>query len=475
MKYIFLSISLFFLIISCGRSVETVTVESPPLEPITGPDTASGVTSPAEDDFIHLKIGETNNIESLDPLFAETNSELRITHLIYDGLAKLDESGNPEPALAKNWEVNRDSTRFTFNLRTDVFFHDVNSFSGGIGRKFTGSDVSFIFERMASILVPDFAAEMFNNIRGFNAYHNEQTFVKNAEKRVYDSIDGLDVQNDSTIVITLNQPSPDFLHKLTHPYASVYASESTTSINPPIQRPAGTGVFYYVTTDENRHILAVNNSYHGQKPDINRLDFISGLSESDLFELFVRNELDAVIEPSPSTITMVADSTGEITNSYADNYKLVQAPANSSYSLYYNESSNQESAINMFLSTLNTDNMFENPVLGSIEVHDLDTTNANEGNGGAITIAHTTHSSELYLINRVLKRAASLGFTAFLNASYAITDDVTISTRLFPNTTHILTWNTPLFILMQNNASGIQISHEPWNIDISQISVSEEI
>ncbi|MEX2363778.1 MAG: hypothetical protein WD597_09145, partial [Balneolaceae bacterium] len=245
---------------------------------------------------------------------------------------------------------------------------------------------------------------------------------------------------------------------------------------PPIQRPAGTGAFYYVTTDENRHVLAVNRNYYGTTPKMNRLDIVSGLSEGDLFQMFARDELDALVELSPSSISLVADSAGELTNSYSENdFQLIKTPVQATYKLFYNEESDQKKTVNLFLSTLNVNNIFENPVLGHITKHSIDTTNTNETKGGKITIAKTAHPSELYLINRIMLRAASLGFTASMNDSYAITEDVTFTTRTFPNTTEILTWNTPLFMLSQNNFSGIQINHEPWNMDAAGVSVSEEL
>lgn len=93
---------LLFLIVSCGKSTEvTIVDDSSGMLPS---DKAGDATKRAEvqDDFTNLKIGELNNIQTLDPLFATTSSEFRINALIYDGLTQIDSNGDVKPAIAKN-------------------------------------------------------------------------------------------------------------------------------------------------------------------------------------------------------------------------------------------------------------------------------------------------------------------------------------------------------------------------------------
>lgn len=475
MKNLLLLTFLVSLLFSCGKGPETVTVTSDPLEPTQRTDTTSDFSgADNEEEFRHLRIAELSAIESLDPLFAESNSELRVINLVFDGLARLDESGNPEPALAKDWEVNRDSTRYTFHLRTDISFHNVDAFSGRRGRGFNASDVRFVFERMASSNVPSYASEIFNDIRGFNSYHSEQLYVKNPDKRALDTISGIDVQNDSTIVFTLKESTSDFLKKLTHPIASVYARESSESVNP-IQKPAGTGAFYLVAQEDDRHIFGVNKNYHGEIPSLHRLDVISDVAEENLLQMLSNRDIDILIELNPSTFSETIDSAGNLVGEFSTNFKLEQPQLNSTYSLYFNEESGQEEAVSEIFSTLEFDEIIDNQMLGKLSFHQVDTANTGDVNNGQLVFSQTEHPAEVYLINRLLEQVTAQGYTASMHPSYAITEEITFSTRNFPNTTEILSWDFPLYILMRDTISNIEVNHQPWNLSLTNISVSEEI
>ena len=225
---------LLFLIVSCGKSTEvTIVDDSSGMLPS---DKAGDATKRAEvqDDFTILKIGELNSIQTLDPLFATTSSEFRINALIYDGLTQIDANGDVKPAIAKKWTITRDSLRYTFTLRDNLYYHDDSRFTSGIGRLVTPEDIVLNFERMASILVPDNAADMFKSVKGFNAYHTEQTFIKIPANRTIKSIEGIYSSNDSTLVIQLAKKDSELLEKLAHPLTSVYPKESIPNNNNPI-------------------------------------------------------------------------------------------------------------------------------------------------------------------------------------------------------------------------------------------------
>ena len=57
---------------------------------------------------------------TLDPQIAEDSSSLLIIQAIYEGLARLDENGDPYPGAAESWDANADFTQFTFHLREDA-------------------------------------------------------------------------------------------------------------------------------------------------------------------------------------------------------------------------------------------------------------------------------------------------------------------------------------------------------------------
>ena len=88
-------------------------------------------------DNSHLSIfryNESDGISTLDPAFAKVRSTIWVTSQIFSPLVKMNHNLEVVPLIAKKWEISENGTRYIFNLRTDVFFHDHNLFENGRGR-----------------------------------------------------------------------------------------------------------------------------------------------------------------------------------------------------------------------------------------------------------------------------------------------------------------------------------------------------
>jgi len=83
-------------------------------------------------------IGGTEGIDTFNPLVTadELSAEMQ-RQTVFLTLLRMDESPNPQPNLARSFEINDDSTEVVFHLRQDVRWHD--------GRPTTASDVEFTF------------------------------------------------------------------------------------------------------------------------------------------------------------------------------------------------------------------------------------------------------------------------------------------------------------------------------------------
>lgn len=76
------------------------------------------------------------DVQRLNPLFASLNPVDRdITALIFEGLTRVNEFGEPEPALAEDWVVSFDQLEYVVTLRDDVLWQD--------GTPFTSADVIY--------------------------------------------------------------------------------------------------------------------------------------------------------------------------------------------------------------------------------------------------------------------------------------------------------------------------------------------
>ena len=82
-------------------------------------------------------------IESWNILYSQQAIDFNVTTNIIDGLISFDNYGKPVPALAKSWEHNEDSTVWTFHLRDDVDWVDMN---GEVQDHLTSKDFLVGFE-----------------------------------------------------------------------------------------------------------------------------------------------------------------------------------------------------------------------------------------------------------------------------------------------------------------------------------------
>ncbi len=471
----FFAIIALILFQNCGKSTESTIIQS-------GNSLFSGFDSTLvreqvnqkADDFLQLTVGEPDVIETLDPLFAHSDSELRVLNLVYDGLTGLDELGNVTPALARSWDVSADSLSYTFHLRTDVYFHNNSKFQSSLGRKFSAKDVEFAIKRAAGVQVPTHAAQIFENISGFKNYFIEQHTIKNPANRIITDISGLDAKNDSTIVISLNQKNADFTKNLAHPYSSIYAMESLPREGGPILEPIGTGAFYYAKNEPNKIIFASNKRYFNKKNVPDRLDVVSGLNETELFKQFAKGEIDAIINLGPKGIESSTDSAGNLTASYKAVYDLVKTSAYINYKLYYHPASNQPEAVNLIANYF-PKNLGENTSIGSIN---FETTAENELAGlpvwNGIIAAYTHNPFELYVIGSLAEGLKDVNIQVGMNTSKALFNEVALSFYPQPGLIPVLTWTVPVRIISQKGLEGIHLSGEAWNIDYRDVFKPEK-
>ena len=464
---------LTFLILSCGKSTEvTIVDDTSGILPNIGLSNTSVLeTTNIQDGFTAIKVGELNSIQTLDPLFATNNSEFRILSLIYDGLTEIDNNGNINSAIAKKWTISRDSLRYTFTIRDDVFYHSDSRFRSGIGRQVVPQDIVMNFERMASVLVPDYAADMFKSIQGFNAFHNEQTHIKIPDNRTINSIEGILVPNDSTVVFQLTKKDRDFLKNLAHPLASIYPKESLTSNKTPISKPIGTGSYYLAQQRNNELILASNDDYFKKQNVPTRLDIIHGKKESEAYQEFAKGSLDVLVEIGPGTIQQITDSTGRLDFMYKSAFSMNNSSIKTEVNFYYNPESGNTSLYS-FLKSQKNDFLGFEEALGEIEIKNSvekpDSLFKQTAN-----ISYTQNPAEVFFADAIANKLTSTGATIVMNSSYAVSEEVTFSTKPFPGAQQTIVWKMPVIILSKPDVSGITISQYAWNISFNGVSINK--
>src|SRR5919198_3970410 len=125
---------------------------------------------------------------SLDPALSTDVPTGRAVGYVFDGLTRFTPTAQVEPGLAERWEVTPDGRTYTFHLRRNVRFHD--------GAPFVARDVVRSWERALDPKTKSSASEFLYPIKGARDFHSQKT----------SNIAGVTVRDDSTVVITLEEP-----------------------------------------------------------------------------------------------------------------------------------------------------------------------------------------------------------------------------------------------------------------------------
>ena len=177
---------------------------------------ASGAPAASADAITDYVSFETANreLETWNFLYSQSASDLNVTTNCWDGLLSFDCYGKAAPAIASSWEHNEDSTVWTFHLRDDVDWCDVN---GEVKSHLTSKDFLVGLEWVLNAL----KNEAFNTsmpsetVVGAAEYYD---LTKNkgdaAADMTYEDMlaagVGVEAPDDYTLVFTCKSPCPYF-------------------------------------------------------------------------------------------------------------------------------------------------------------------------------------------------------------------------------------------------------------------------
>ena len=95
-----------------------------------------------------FRYNESSSITSLDPLFANTQSNIWATNQIFNTLVYLDSNMVIQPLIAKDWLVKNDGHKYVFILRDDVYYHKSECFGSDSTRKVVAKDFVYSLSRL---------------------------------------------------------------------------------------------------------------------------------------------------------------------------------------------------------------------------------------------------------------------------------------------------------------------------------------
>lgn len=256
---------------------------------------------------------ETTGVATLDPAFARNQSIMWVVHQLYNTLVEMDSNLNISPSLAKSWDISSDRLRYTFHLRTNVYFQNNDVFAGK-PRKMTASDVVYSLHRIIDKKTASSGAWIFNN-------------------RV-DSVNGFTAIDDSTFELRLIKPFQPILGILSMQYCSIIAHEAVEKYGVDFRsHPCGTGPFQLKYWDEGQAmVLERNNNYWEKDNDGKALPYLDAVkisfydNKATEFLEFRQGRLSFINDIDPSFKDEVLTKQGELRNEWKGKIVLDKHP-----------------------------------------------------------------------------------------------------------------------------------------------------
>jgi oligopeptide transport system substrate-binding protein len=130
-------------------------------------------------------------------------TSFHVVAALMDPLVRLEEDLNPQPALAKSWEVTGDDTVVTYTLRDDGRWTN--------GDKVTAGDFEYAWKRAIAPETAAGYAYQFFGIVGAQDYNGCKKDCEKLREQV-----GVRALDESTLEVKLTSPQPWFVSQAAH-------------------------------------------------------------------------------------------------------------------------------------------------------------------------------------------------------------------------------------------------------------------
>lgn len=222
-------------------------------------------------------VAQPSSPPTLDPHYSNTAVAFTPINAIFEGLVRLDETGEILPALAESWEW-LDNQTLEFTIREGVYFHN--------GDPLTMEDIAFSLERAATSPV---SSTMLGGI----------------------NTTSIQITGENSIRFSTYEP---FFAILAHLGAngSIVSQRAVEELGADFgHHPVGTGAFKVERFVQGDQLELVRfEEYYGEAPQIDRLIFRAVPEATNRVILLETGEVQMAMNVLPSDISRVEDSPG---------------------------------------------------------------------------------------------------------------------------------------------------------------------
>ena len=314
---------LVFLLIACGGND-------------SADDSKEGLIQAKGDRYYGgvFRINESEYIKNLFPHNITDAYSYRVASQIYEGLFRFDpETLEVTNGLVESFEVNDSGTKYTFQLKKGVYFHDNPCFAGGKGRELKAADVQYSFTRLCTKSINNQNFSVFQGIlKGADEYYRATT----GNQQPTFEVEGITVKGDYTIELELLKPNSLFTVNLARPACFIYPKEAEEKYGIDMRINAvGTGPFSLNAEDVEEDIsiiLKKNPNYHLQDESGNQLPYLDAVSiqfikdkKTELFE-FRKGNLDMIYRLPTEYIIEILEETMPGANGEYSQFQLQRSP-----------------------------------------------------------------------------------------------------------------------------------------------------
>lgn len=314
---------LFIALISCGDNNNSN-------------DSKEGLSQAEGDKFFGgvFRINESEYIKNLFPHNITDAYSYRVASQVYEGLFKFNaETLEVTKGLVEDYQVDDTGTKYTFNLKKGVFFHDNACFSEGKGRELKASDVEYCFTKLCTKNINNQNFSIFQGIlKGADKYYNASGGKITPDFKV----EGINVKGEYTIELELIKPNSLITVNLARPACFIYPKEAEAKYGVDMRINAvGTGPFSLNVDDVEEDIsiiLKKNKNYHLKDEFGNQLPYLDAVSiqfikdkKTELFE-FRKGNLDMIYRLPTEYIIEILEETMPGANGEYSQFQLQRSP-----------------------------------------------------------------------------------------------------------------------------------------------------